>query len=161
MWMFWVYQLFPTRYNIDCSQLMSWFGGCQLHLVYLTMENHPTRNLQHETAKTAFDTFGQSQHRLHTLCRSFYIFTFQLHFLLSWNNKAYYPKNVLFSSIFNIKVATQKFTNFDVCFFFNAGWYDSCQYSLGKMLQIKLDNKVLLEPSYGKKINELFGQPNI
>ena len=35
---------------------MSQFDRYQLHLVYLTMEHRPARNLQHETLQTTFDT---------------------------------------------------------------------------------------------------------
>ena len=39
-------------YNVDCSQLVSRLDCCPLQLVYLTVEHHTQRNLQHET----FDT---------------------------------------------------------------------------------------------------------
>ena len=39
-----------------------------------------------KTSQTTFDMFDQSQHLLQTLHKSF--FAFQLHFYLSWNNKA-------------------------------------------------------------------------
>ena len=45
---------------------------------------HPA-NLQHEILQTTLDMFRQSQHFLHTLQRSFFVF--QLHFYLSRNNK--------------------------------------------------------------------------
>ena len=38
------------------------------------------------------------------------LFVLQLRFYLSWNNKASHGKKVAFSSIFNIQIATQKFT---------------------------------------------------
>ena len=53
----------------------------------LTMEHHPVRNLQHETSQTTFDEFNQSQHLLHTLLWS--IFVFKFCFYLSWINKAF------------------------------------------------------------------------
>ena len=65
------------------SQLMSQFDRYQLELVYLTVEHHLARNLQHRTSQTTFNTFNQSQHFLHTLDKSFFS-----HFYLSYNNKA-------------------------------------------------------------------------
>ena len=55
-------------------------------------------------------------------------------------------------------MATQKFTNFDNFFFFNARWYDSCHMQSNRIVlnEVK-ENYVLLEPSYRKKPNELFG----
>ena len=38
-WIFWVCRLSPMWYNIDCSQLMSWFDCCQLQFVSLTVEH--------------------------------------------------------------------------------------------------------------------------
>ena len=97
---------------ISCmvSQLMCQFDCYQLPLVYPTVEHHPVRNLQHETSQTTSDIFNQSQHLLHTLHNSF--FAFQLHFTFLEIIKHNMPKMLLFSSIFNIKMATQKFTNF-------------------------------------------------
>ena len=57
-------------------------------------------------------------------------FAFQLYFNISWNNKAYYAA-MLHISVFNIKMAPQKFTDFD--FFLNARWYDSC-HNLNKIV---------------------------
>ena len=73
--------------NIVLSFSVSRFDPCQLQLVYLTMEHHPVRNLQHETSQTTFDEFSQSQHLLHTLLWS--IFVFQFCFYLSWINNAF------------------------------------------------------------------------
>ena len=55
-----------------------------------------------------------------------FLCVFQLHFYLSWNNKAWYTENIVSPSIFNIKMA-QNFSNFD---FLNAGWYDSCHNAI-------------------------------
>ena len=52
IWKFWVCPLSPAWYNIDCSQLMTWFDHYQLLLVYLTMEYHLVRNLQCKTSQT-------------------------------------------------------------------------------------------------------------
>ena len=117
----WVYWLSTTWYNIDGSQLMSWFDRYQLQLVYPTMEHHPARNLQHETFQITLDMFDQSRYLLHILHKSFFVF--QLCCYLSWNYKAVYAKkHCLFSPIFNIKVATQEFTSFDKFFYCTLIW---------------------------------------
>ena len=92
IWIFRLCRLSPAWHNVDCSQLMSRFDRYQLQLVYATVEHRPARNLQHKTSQTTFNTFDQSQHLLHTLHKSF--FAFQLHFYLSWNNKAQYAENI-------------------------------------------------------------------
>ena len=107
IWIFWVCWL---SHNVDCSQLMSWFHCYQLQLVYLTVEQRSARNLWHKTSQTTFDMFDQSQHLLYTLQKSFFVF--QLCFYFSWVIKCNMPKCCIFSSIFNIKMAPQKFTNF-------------------------------------------------
>ena len=50
--------IFCMIYNIDCSQLMSWFDCYQLQLVYLTVEHHPARNPRHDIWQTTFDTYS-------------------------------------------------------------------------------------------------------
>ena len=56
----------------------------------------------------------------------------------------------MFSSIFNIKMATQKCTNFDKLFF-NAH-YDICHNQFNKIVSSEFkNNQALLEPSYRKK----------
>ena len=99
-------------YNIDCSQLISQFNCCQLQLVYLTMEHHPARNFQHGTSQIIFDTFNKSQHLFHTLHRPFFV-CFSCVFTFLEIIKHNMSKCCLFSCTFNIKMATQKFTNFD------------------------------------------------
>ena len=44
----------PMWYNIDCSQLIPQLDCYQLQLVFMTMEHHPARNLQHETCTNHF-----------------------------------------------------------------------------------------------------------
>ena len=44
------------------------------------------------------------------------------------------PKMLLFSSIFNIKMATQKVTKFDKSVFLNACYYDSCHIQSNKVV---------------------------
>ena len=107
--------------------LMSQFDRYQLQL-YQTMGHRPARNLQHETSQTTFVTFDQSQCLLHTLHRSFIlhsscVFTF-LEILKHNTMKMFH-----FSSILNIKMAAQKFTNFDK-FLKNVCWYDSCHNNI-------------------------------
>ena len=85
----------------------------------------PWSTVQREisSTQTTFEMFDQSQQLLHMRHKSF--FAFQLRFYLSWKIKHNMPKMLLLSSIFSIKMATQKFTNFDV-YFLNTHWYDSC-----------------------------------
>ena len=71
---------------------MSQFDRYQLQLVYLTMEHHPARNLQHETLQTTFDTFDQSQHLLHMLHK--YVFCVSTFLEIIKHNM---PKMVLIS----------------------------------------------------------------
>ena len=91
IWIFWVCQLSPTWYDIDCSQLMSWCDRYQLQLVYPTIEHCPGRN---------YPAWNSSSHFWHiwsVTARSLFtaqIF-FSLHFYFSWNNKAQYAKNVV------------------------------------------------------------------
>ena len=74
IWIFWVCHLSSVWYNVDCSQLMSLFDQSQLQQVYLTVEHHPARHLQHKTLQTTFDMVKQSQQFLHTLHKSFFFF---------------------------------------------------------------------------------------
>ena len=77
VWLSCICQLSPMWYNIDCSQLLSWFDHYQLQLVYPTVELCPVRNLQHESSQTTFDIFDQSLHILHTVHKSlFCVFSF-------------------------------------------------------------------------------------
>ena len=93
---------------------MSRFNPCQL--VYPNMEHRSARNLQHKTSQTTFDVFDHSQQLLRKyLCFSC-IFIFLDILNMSKMVYAYYAKHnmpelFLFSSVFNIKMATQKFTN--------------------------------------------------
>ena len=118
-------------------QLMYWFDHCQLQLVRsLTLEHCPTRNLPHKISQTSFNTFDQWQYLLCTLHKSFF-FCFSVAFL-PFLIKHNMPKCCFFSSLFNIKMSTQKFTNFD--FFLNrctVRWQLS-QYNLTKLCWMKL-----------------------
>ena len=68
------------------------------------------------------------------------------------------PKSLLFSSIVNIQMATQKFTPFE---FLKNAWYENCHNMSKKIVSNEVkDNKVLLELSYEKKLIKLIGQPN-
>ena len=112
----------------------SWFGYfeyvgyllCGIMLVVLNVliwslsvsidlpDHGAARNLQHATSQTTFDTFDQSQHLLHTLHKSFFAFSCIFTFLEIIKRNM--PKMLLFSSTFNIKMATQKFNDFDKFF---------------------------------------------
>ena len=80
------------------------------------MEHCPVRNLQHKTFKTTFDMFNQSQDLLCTLTNP--VFHCSCVFTIVEIIKHDMLNMLLFSSIFNIKMATQKFTSFDKFFFF-------------------------------------------
>ena len=160
MWMFWVCWLFPTWYEVDCSQLVSWFDSYQLQLVYLTVENHPTRNLQHEIPKTAFDTsISHSTFSIH--CADLFMF-------------------LLFSCIFTIleiirhtilkmyfflpsSVLKWLHENSPVLIFFlmqadmTAVTMQSRKNASNEVRQQSTTKAIL----WVKNINELFGQPNM
>ena len=93
-----------ARCNVDCSQLMSWSNCYQLQLVYPTLEHCPVKNLQHETV----NHFWHAQHK------SFLHFSCIFMFLVAIKRNL--PKMLLFSSLLNIKMTTQKVTNFDTFF---------------------------------------------
>ena len=114
---FWVCWLCPMWYNVDYSQLMSRFVCYQLPLVYPTVEHRPARNLQHETSQTTCDMFDQSQQFLHKLHKAFLCFSCVFSFLELIKHNM--PKMLLFF-IFNIKMATQKFSNFILFFLMHA-----------------------------------------
>ena len=60
------------------------------------------------------------------------------------------PKCGVFSSIFNIKMATQKFTNFDKFFLMHADM-TAVTIQSNKIVSNEVkDSEVLLEPSYRK-----------
>ena len=71
-----------------------------------------TRSISHSTFST---------HCTHVF------FAFQLHFYLSWNNKAQYAKNVVYLLPSSILKWLHKNSLILISFFLNARWYDSCQ----------------------------------
>ena len=126
----WIHWGTPAR-----AQLMSLHDHYQLQLFYLTVEHSPERNLQHETLQTTVDLFDQPQHLLHTLHNSF-LLHFSCVFIFIGIIKHNIWKCWIFSSIFNIKMATQKFTNFDEFFFYAQIWQLS-QCNLTKLFWMK------------------------
>ena len=60
--------------------------------------------------------FDQSQHLLH-YTNPFLCFSYVFSFLEIIKLLCFYAKMLLFSSIFNLNMGTQKFTNFDKFFF--------------------------------------------
>ena len=133
----------PMWYNIDCSQLMFQFVCYQLQLIYPTVEHHLVRNLQHETSKTIFDTFNKSQHLPHTLHESVLHFSCVFTFLeiIKHNMR----KCRISSSIFNIKMPAQKFTNFDKFFKKCTLIWQLSQHKLTKLFQMKLKTTTCYE----------------
>ena len=100
------------------------------------MEHCPVRNLQHKTFKTTFDMFNQSQDLLCTLTNP--VFHCSCVFTIVEIIKHDMLNMLLFSSIFNIKMATQKFTSFDVLLKMRADMTQS-RYSLTKLFRMKLN----------------------
>ena len=84
IWIFWICCLSPAKYNVDHSQCLD------LIAINFNWSTRPWSIVQGEISSmklgNAFDMFNQSQHLLHTLNKSF--FMFRLHFYLSWNTKA-------------------------------------------------------------------------
>ena len=103
-------------HNIDFSQLMSQFDYYQIQLFYLTMEHYLAENLQHETSPISFNTWDQFEHISVHGTNHFFFFWHSFVLLPFLNNKTSYAKVLLFSFIFTIKMATEKFTNFDTSF---------------------------------------------
>ena len=96
-----------------------------------------------------------------TLCKSFcvcvcfsYIFTF-LEIIKHNTSKCH-----SFSSIFNIKVAMKKFTNFDNFLKKSMLIWQLPQYNLTKLFWMKLKTTKCYESHLTEKPNKLFGQPN-
>ena len=115
---------------------MSQFDCCQLQLVYVTREQQPVRNFQQKTLKITFDTFNRSQHLLHTLHKSFFVF--QLCFYLSWNNKARYTKNVAWFLPSSPLKWLHKNSPILVGFFKCMLIWQLTQYNLTKLFQMEL-----------------------
>ena len=125
IWVFWVRQPSPAWQYVDGCQLLSGFGRYQLQLVYLTVEHRPGRDLQHKTLLTR--SISHNTFSIH--CTN--------HFLCFEMVKHNMLKMLIISSIFNIKMATQKFTNFDIFFKYTLRQQLS-QYNLIKLFWMKL-----------------------
>ena len=108
------------------------------------------------TSQTTFDTFYQTQHLLHLLHKSFFFLHFNRVFTFLEIIK---HENVAFCFIFNIKMAI--FTDLN---FFKKMYTDMTAVTIesNKIVSNEVkDNWVLLQPSYGEGLNELFDQPSI
>ena len=115
IWMFWVCWLSPKWYNVNCSQLMSWFHCYQFQPVYQIMEHHPARSFRHETFKPLLT---------HSISHSTFPYTAQIFFVrvsIVFTFLEIIKHNIqkccIFPSIFGIKMASQKLTSFDKLFF--------------------------------------------
>ena len=112
IWIFLVCQLSLVWYNVDCSQLMF-----QFVTINFNWSPQLGSNVQQEISNTKLhkplltqliDHITFSVHCLNLfLCVSTFLQIIEHNML----------KVLLFSSIFNIKMAIQKFTNFDKFFF--------------------------------------------
>ena len=65
----------------------------------------------------------------------------------------------IFPSIFNIKMAAQKFTNFDKFFNMHADMTAVTQYNLSKLLWMKLQTTKHYYTHCTEKTDEFFDQP--
>ena len=149
--MFWVCQLSPAWYNIECSQCLNltainfnwstwpWsivqWGISSTKLCKALL----TRSIRHGLFSTRC-----TNHFLHFSC----VFTFL---------EIKCQKHCISSSIFNIKMATQKFTNFDKFFKKCTLIWQLWQYDLTELFWIKL--RQLREPSYGKNQTNFLANP--
>ena len=110
IWIFWVCWLSPVWYNVDCSPCLN------LIAINFNWSTRPWSIVQWEISSTKLrkallihlisrSTF--SKHCTNLFLHFSCVFTF-LEII-----KHNMPKMLLFSSIFNIKISTQKCTNFD------------------------------------------------
>ena len=126
IWIFWVCQLSPAWYNIDCSQLMSLFDRYQLQLVCPTVEHRPARTVEIPPAWNFINHFWHvwsvTAHTLYTAQIFFCVSVAFLPFLKL--QSIICQKCCIFSSIFNIKMV-HKISPM-LTSFLSACWYDSC-----------------------------------
>ena len=110
-----------SHVKLHCSQLMSQLDCYQLQLVYLTIEHHPERNLQQKLPKplvTSSVTWNNCE--ISHVQTALSPYTAQISFCISVVFTFLEIINIIcqkccrFSSIFNIKILAQKFTNFYV-----------------------------------------------
>ena len=114
IWIFWVCRLSPTLYNIDRSQCLNLIAINSTGLPNCgasSSERFAAQNFANHFwhVRVSHSTF--STHCTNLFLRFSCVFTF-LEII-----KHNMPKMLFFSSIFNIKMATEKFTNFDKSFF--------------------------------------------
>ena len=115
------------------------------------------------TSQTTFVTFYQTQHLLHLLHKSFFFFFLHFNCIFTFLEiiKHKCVEHVAFSFILNIKMAIN---NSLISIFKKKKYTDTTAVTIqsNKIVSNEVkDNWVLLEPSHGEGLNELFGQPNI
>ena len=115
IYIFGVCQLSPTWYNVDCSQLMFWMFLIDLITINFNCSTRLWSIIQREIASVKLRKpllTHSISHSIFTHCTSlFFCFSCVLTFLEIIKHNML--KMCVFSSIFNIKMATQIFTNFD------------------------------------------------
>ena len=159
IWIFWVCWLSPTWYNVDCSQLISWFDLYELSTAL------PNRGASSSEKTPAWSFANHFWHVWSVTAPSPYavqfFFAFQLHFYLSWNNKAQYAKNVAYFLPSLISKWPKKIHQFWYALKKKARWYDSC-HSIIWQNCFEWSSRQLstIRAVLQKKPNELFGQPN-
>ena len=135
---------------------MSQFDCCRLQLVCPTMEHRPARNLYHETGQTTFGTSDQSQDLFYILYKSFFVL--QLRFYLEIIKHIILKMWLFFPSVFNIKMASEKFSSFGKLFKMHTDMTTVTIQCNKTVLNEVKDTEALLEPFYRK--TKLFGQAN-
>ena len=139
-----------------CSQLMSQFDHYQLQLVYLTMEHHPVRNLQHETSKPFLT--GSISHCISSIHWTNLFLCFSCIFTFLEIIKHNMPTMMHIFFHFSIKMATQKFTNFD--FFLMQSDKTAVVIQSNKIVSNEVkDSWVPLEPLYRKNQTNFLANP--
>ena len=127
IWLFWVCQLSLSWYNIDCFQCFdlitinfnwsAWLGS-------IIQQEISSMKLRKPLLTHSIINHFSIHFSIPSPYTAQIFFFFFLHFCCIFTFLEIIQHNMLlFPSIFNIKMATQKFTNFDK--FFNVCWYDS------------------------------------
>ena len=130
-----------------------WYNVLDLIAINFNWSNRPWNFVQREISSTKLHK-PLLTHLINYSTFSIYCIFLYLSFYLSWNNKHNMPKLLaFFSSIFSIKMATQKFTN---SLFSNAA--DMAAVTIQSNNTVKLSTTRAI---WWEKTNKPFSQPNI
>ena len=136
------------------------FDHYQLQQDYPTMGHHPA-NLQHKLHKPLLTRSIRHSTFFIYYTNLFYFLHFNCVFTFLEIIKHKCVENVAFSFILNIKMAIN---NSPISIFLKKMYTNTAAVTIqsNKIVSNEVkDNWVLLEPSHGEGLNELFGQPNI